>query len=135
MAAELRGGLSFGLSGFTYWSHDVGGFVRPVPRDLYRRCRALVYPGREDFGIVPVEAQSCGAPIIAVAAGGALDTVVDGRSGVLYASGAGEITRLAGVLRNFDDTQFDGAVIANDAQRFSPVRFRRELAAAVQATV
>ena len=37
MAAELRGGLSFGLSGFTYWSHDVGGFVERAPRDLYRR--------------------------------------------------------------------------------------------------
>jgi alpha-D-xyloside xylohydrolase len=40
MAAELRGGLSFGLSGFTYWSHDVGGFVQKAPRDLYRRWMA-----------------------------------------------------------------------------------------------
>ena len=40
MAASLRGGLSFGLSGFTYWSHDVGGFVQRAPRDLYRRWMA-----------------------------------------------------------------------------------------------
>jgi len=40
MAASLRGGLSFGLSGFTYWSHDVGGFVQRPPRDLYRRWMA-----------------------------------------------------------------------------------------------
>ena len=40
MAGELRGGLSFGLSGFTYWSHDVGGFVQKAPRDLYRRWMA-----------------------------------------------------------------------------------------------
>ena len=40
MAGELRGGLSFGLSGFTYWSHDVGGFVERAPRDLYRRWLA-----------------------------------------------------------------------------------------------
>ncbi|HET6645684.1 MAG TPA: glycoside hydrolase family 31 protein, partial [Pyrinomonadaceae bacterium] len=40
MAAELRGGLSLGLSGFTYWSHDVGGFVQRAPRDLYRRWMA-----------------------------------------------------------------------------------------------
>ena len=41
MAAELRGGLSFGLSGFTYWSHDAGGFVNKAPRDLYRRWMAM----------------------------------------------------------------------------------------------
>ncbi|HKP14160.1 MAG TPA: TIM-barrel domain-containing protein [Blastocatellia bacterium] len=41
MAAELRGGLSFGLSGFTYWSHDAGGFVDPSPRDLYGRWLAM----------------------------------------------------------------------------------------------
>jgi alpha-D-xyloside xylohydrolase len=41
MAAELRGGLSFGLSGFTYWSHDAGGFVDRAPRDLYRRWMAM----------------------------------------------------------------------------------------------
>lgn len=40
MAAELRGGLSFGLSGFTYWNHDLGGFVQRAPRDLYRRWLA-----------------------------------------------------------------------------------------------
>lgn len=41
MAAELRGGLSFGLSGFTYWAHDAGGFVNKAPRDLYRRWMAM----------------------------------------------------------------------------------------------
>ena len=41
MAAQLRGGLSIGLSGFTYWSHDAGGFVQRAPRDLYRRWLAF----------------------------------------------------------------------------------------------
>ena len=41
MAASLRGGLSLGLSGFTYWSHDVGGFVNRAPRELYRRWLAF----------------------------------------------------------------------------------------------
>ena len=53
-------------------------------RDLYRSCRALLFPGEEDFGIMPVEAQACGAPVIARAVGGALDTVVPGTTGVLY---------------------------------------------------
>ena len=54
MAAELRGGLSFGLSGFTFWSHDVGGFVDRAPRDLYRRWMA--------FGVLTSHTRSHGAP-------------------------------------------------------------------------
>jgi len=54
MAAELRGGLSFGLSGFTYWSHDVGGFVDRPPRDLYRRWMA--------FGVLTSHVRAHGAP-------------------------------------------------------------------------
>lgn len=54
MAAELRAGLSFGLSGFTYWSHDVGGFVNRAPRDLYRRWLA--------FGVLTSHTRAHGAP-------------------------------------------------------------------------
>jgi alpha-D-xyloside xylohydrolase len=54
MAAELRGGLSFGLSGFSYWSHDVGGFVDRAPRDLYRRWMA--------FGVLTSHVRAHGAP-------------------------------------------------------------------------
>jgi glycosyltransferase involved in cell wall biosynthesis len=53
-------------------------------RDLYRRARGLVFAAREDFGIVPVEAQSCGCPVIAYEAGGALETVQDGVSGIFF---------------------------------------------------
>ncbi len=54
MAAQLRGGLSFGLAGFTYWSHDVGGFVDRAPRDLYRRWMA--------FGVLTSHTRTHGAP-------------------------------------------------------------------------
>lgn len=54
MAAELRGGLSLGLSGFTYWSHDVGGFVERAPRDLYRRWLA--------WGVLTSHTRTHGAP-------------------------------------------------------------------------
>ena len=54
MAAELRGGLSFGLSGFTFWSHDVGGFADRAPRDLYRRWMA--------FGVLTSHTRAHGAP-------------------------------------------------------------------------
>lgn len=52
-------------------------------RDLYRTARAVIFPPEEDFGIVPVEAQGCGTPVVALAMGGSLDTVVDGVTGVL----------------------------------------------------
>ena len=52
--------------------------------DLYRRARCLIYPQIEDFGIVAVEAQACGCPVVARAAGGALDSVIDGETGALF---------------------------------------------------
>ena len=52
--------------------------------DLYRRCRLLVFPGEEDFGIVPLEAQACGRPVVAYGRGGALETVKEGVSGVFF---------------------------------------------------
>src|SRR5205823_14856301 len=55
---------------FLGWQPDA------VIRDHLRRCRALLFPGEEDFGIVPVEAQACGAPVIALDRGGATETVV-----------------------------------------------------------
>jgi glycosyltransferase involved in cell wall biosynthesis len=53
-------------------------------RDEYRRAMALLLPGEEDFGIAPVESQACGRPVVAFARGGALETVVDGETGVLF---------------------------------------------------
>ena len=53
-------------------------------RDEYRRARAVILAGEEDFGIVPVEAQACGCPVVALGRGGALETVIDGETGVLF---------------------------------------------------
>ena len=54
-------------------------------RDLYRSSEAVLMPGEEDFGIVPLEAQACGTPVVALGLGGATETVRDGETGVLYA--------------------------------------------------
>jgi glycosyltransferase involved in cell wall biosynthesis len=63
-------------------------FLGPVPdeelRDLYRGCRAVLMPGVEDFGIVPVEAMACGRPVVAFAEGGAVESVRHGETGVLF---------------------------------------------------
>src|SRR5437867_728430 len=61
------------------------GFVSDEElRDLYRQCRSVVIPAREDFGLVSLEAQACGRPIVAYAAGGSLESVADGETGVLF---------------------------------------------------
>jgi glycosyltransferase involved in cell wall biosynthesis len=102
-------------------------------RDLYRNCRALLFPGEEDFGIMPVEAQACGAPVIARAVGGVLDTVVPGATGVLYGAttDTDHVETLAAVLRNFADDDFDRSAIREHAEKFAPARFRDGFAAAV----
>src|SRR5207245_1039744 len=56
--------------------HFLGWQPDPAVRDHFRRCRALLFPGEEDFGIVPLEAQACGTPVIAFGKGGATETVV-----------------------------------------------------------
>ena len=56
-------------------------------RELYRRAAALVFPTNEDFGLIPVEAMACGTPVLALNAGGASETVVDGETGALVDGG------------------------------------------------
>ena len=94
-------------------------------RDLYRGALAVVLPGEEDFGIVPVEAQACGRPVVALARGGALETVRDGVTGVLVADATAEAFAEAfSPCRGGGSTQRDsrarrdvqpGAVRASDA--------------------
>jgi glycosyltransferase involved in cell wall biosynthesis len=103
-------------------------------RDLYRRCLALVYPGEEDFGIVMAEAQACGAPVIALDAGGARDIVGEG-SGVRYSAGADPVVALADQLRGFAPDRFDPAAIAAGASRWSRSRFRAEFAGALDSVL
>lgn len=86
-------------------------------RDLYRRCRALIFPGIEDFGIVPVEAQAAGAPVLALAAGGALETVLPGETGMFFPEQS--VNSLLAAIEEFETLTFDPASIRNHAGRFS----------------
>jgi glycosyltransferase involved in cell wall biosynthesis len=94
-------------------------------RRLMRTSHALVHPGEEDFGMVPVEAQACGTPVIARAVGGVLDTVVDGVTGVLYPPGGDEVAHLADALARFGDHSFTTSDIRRHAEQFSVARFQR----------
>lgn len=92
--------------------------------DLYRSCTALVFPGEEDFGIVPLEAQACGTPVIAFRAGGAIESVVEGTTGLFYGPGSDDAGSLAEVMSRFEPSAFDSSVIRAHAERFSPAAFR-----------
>ena len=102
-------------------------------RDLYRSTIATVLPGEEDFGIVPVEAQACGRPVVALGRGGALDTVLDGDTGVLVADTT--VDALAGGLTRAASIAWDPARIRRHAERFSRQRFVREIEQVVDETL
>jgi glycosyltransferase involved in cell wall biosynthesis len=63
---------------------SLGPMAGDALRDEYRRAQAIIMPGEEDFGIVPVEAMACGRPVVAYGQGGARETVIDGDTGVLF---------------------------------------------------
>lgn len=99
---------------------------------LYANCRALLFPGEEDFGIVPVEAMSTGAPVIALGCGGATETVIDGKTGVLFAEQTADC--LCAALEHFEQhcLDFDPRVISQHASTFSEQRFQTEFLEQVQ---
>jgi glycosyltransferase involved in cell wall biosynthesis len=98
--------------------------------DLYARARAVVVPNVEEFGIVAVEAQAAGRPVLAAGAGGALETVVDGRTGVLVPPG--DEDALAEAMREVDFAAFAPEAAVANAARFSAARFRARLRAEVE---
>jgi glycosyltransferase involved in cell wall biosynthesis len=94
-------------------------------RMAYATCAALVQCGEEDFGMAALEAQASGRPVIAFAAGGALETVAHGRTGALFEEQS--VDCLANTLRRFDPDAFDSAVIRAHAEQFRESVFRRRL--------
>jgi len=99
-------------------------------RELYRGAAVVLLPGEEDFGIVPLEAQACGRPVVALGRGGALETVVAGETGELVSdlSAAAFADAIATAL----DRPYDTAGIRQHAQRFGRARFGDEIAALVR---
>jgi glycosyltransferase involved in cell wall biosynthesis len=92
---------------------------------LYAHARAFIFPGLEDFGIAPVEAQAAGRPVIAFRGGGALDTVIPGKTGEFFA--APTVESLAAALTAFDPANYDPAACRANAERFGAERFEHEL--------
>lgn len=102
-------------------------------KELYAGCRAVLFPGEEDFGIVPVEAMASGKPVIAFARGGALETVVDlppGQTGVFFHEQTKEAVVMA--IERCKATQFDQAVLRSHAMRFNRVTYQKNMLEYIQ---
>jgi glycosyltransferase involved in cell wall biosynthesis len=110
---------------FLGWQDD--GAVR----DAVARCRAFVFPGEEEFGIAPLEASAAGRPVLALARGALLETVVDGVTGLFFREQTPEA--LVDALRRFEVTGFEAEKIRAHALRFAEPVFRAEMAAFVAA--
>ena len=88
-------------------------------------ARAFVFAADEDFGIMPVEAQACGTPVIALGRGGARETVLDGTTGVFFDSQTPQ--SIVAAVERFESEKFDPYRTRENAERFGIPRFRREI--------
>jgi len=106
------------------WIDFRGRVSRSEMVDLMGRCRALLFPGVEDFGIVPVEAMAAGRPVVGFAQGGLVDSVQHGRTGILYPGG--ELDDLERGILEFEawEPDFSPAEAVNRAKDFSPDMFK-----------
>lgn len=104
----------------------LGWQPRTKIRDAYRRCRALLYPGCEDFGITALEAQACGRPVLALRQGGAMETVAAEETGEFFDDPTAD--SLAALLTEFDPSRYASATCRRRAETFGEERFRSSVA-------
>ena len=97
---------------------------------LLAGCRALLFPGEEDFGLTAVEAQAAGKPVIAFAEGGARETVIEGVTGAFFPELS--VDSLAAAIERFEPTRYDAASCRENALRFAPESFRTRLKETVE---
>ena len=109
-----RGGVMF-----------LGRVSDDVLRGLFSRARALLFPGVEDFGIVPVEAQAAGVPVIARGEGGALETVVDGATGLFFSESS--VQSLCSAIESFEAREWSADLCRENAARFSVGKFTAKI--------
>jgi glycosyltransferase involved in cell wall biosynthesis len=111
----------------------LGRLPDPEVAEYYARCCALIFPGDEDFGIVPLEANAAGRPVIAFKAGGALDTVVNGQTGIFFEELTPE--SLSEAVLRAESTTWDSAAIRRHAEEYAEPRFRERFMRVVEETV
>lgn len=103
------------------------GYVpdRDLP-DLLARCRAFLFPGEEDFGIAPIQAMAAGRPVVAYAGGGALETIIPGKTGVLFAEQS--VGAIIQAVESFDPHTLSTIDILNQAAKFDTAVFKEKMA-------
>ena len=120
------------LRNMAHSSIDVRGWVTNEElRSLYRRARALVFAAREDFGMVAVEAQACGCPVIAFGAGGASETVQDGMNGILFAEQ--HVDDLIRAVRRFETMPWPIERVRQQVESFSREVFKARITQFIEA--
>lgn len=104
-------------------------FLGRQPDDVVKKymqeCKALLFPGEEDFGIVPVEAQACGRPVIAYGKGGALDTVINEKTGIFFTEQTSDSLKEA--INKFEQMSFNKQEIRNHALEFDEKLFQEKI--------
>jgi len=101
-----------------------------VLRDYMQRAKGFVFAALEDFGIMPVEAQACGTPVIAYGKGGVLESVVTGETGVFYDKQ--DVNAIIEAVSKFELQEFDADIIRKNAERFSINTFRENFSCFVE---
>lgn len=96
-----------------------------VIKQYYAKCKALIFPGEEDFGITPLEAQASGRPVIAYGKGGALETVKDGETGLFFKDQ--KVESIIECIKKFNNMKFDKRIIRQNAERFDEEIFKMKI--------
>lgn len=92
--------------------------------EYYANCKAFIFPQDEDFGLTAVESQSFGKPVIAFKAGGAIDTVIENKTGVFFNEQIWQA--LYAAIEKFEKLSFDSKIIIRNAQKYSFERYKKE---------
>ncbi len=92
---------------------------------LYGECKALIFPGEEDFGIVPLEAMACGKPVVAYGKGGALETVLDGKTGFFFYEQT--VEALLSAIQKTETTVFNHDAIRTHSLNFARPAFKQKM--------
>ena len=91
----------------------------------YSKCQAFIFPPEEDFGITPLEAMASGSPVIAFKGGGALETVIENKTGMFFTEQTPQ--SIMGVVKNFNSDRFNPEEIRNYALRFDKEIFKKKI--------